>query len=306
MIAGIDAFNGNFLADLSQLQNKIAQVNKEITSGHRVNQASDDPSAVAPIISYQNEMAQIKQTQANLGVAQTESQSADGALQIAASLMDQVVSIGAKGASSTADGSTRTVLGQQIQQVLQQLVDLANTSVGGNYIFGGDDSSTAPYSYNWTSTSGVTQNTTQSNTAILRDSDGNETGARLTALQIFDVRDAANNPTSGNVFQAVYTLGQALLNNDQTGIQGGLDQVKAAENQLNQSTASYGNIENWIDQASQTATTHLNNLTVALGTVRDSDIAQDATQLTLDNTALQAALSAHANLNTKSLFSFLG
>ena len=306
MIAGIDAYNGNFLSDISQLENKISQVNKQITSGFRVNQASDDPSAVAPIIAYQSQMTEIGQIQTNLATTQTEAQSADGALQSASSLMDQLVSTGAQGASGTSDASTRTILGQQVQQTLQQLVALANTSVNGRYIFGGDDSSTAPYSYNWTSTSGVMQNTTQTNTAVIRDTDGNEIVPRMTAQQIFDMRDASGNPTSGNVFQAAYALGQALLNNDQTGIQTALDQVKTSEEQVNQATTSYGDIENWISQATTSATTHLNNLTEALSSVRDSDVATDATQLSLDNTALQAALSAHASISTKSLFDFLG
>ena len=306
MIAGIDAFNGNFLADVSQIETRISQINKEISSAIRVNQASDDPSAVAPIVAYQGEIAHVKQVQTNLDTAQTEAQTADGALQNAASLMDQLVSTGAKGASSTSDASTRSVLGLQVQQTLQQLVALANTSIGGSYIFGGDDSSAAPYSYNWTATSGVTQNTTQTNTATIRDSDGNEIVPRMTAQQIFDVKDANGNPSTGNVFQAAYDLGQALLNNNQPGIQSALNEVKAASNQVNQATTSYGDTETWIDQASQSATNHLNNLTQALSAVRDSDITTDATQLTLDNTALQAALSAHGTLSTKSLFSFLG
>jgi flagellin-like hook-associated protein FlgL len=61
-----------------------------------------------------------------------------------------------------------------------------------------------------------------------------------------------------------------------------------------------------MQQASQTATTQLNNVTQALSSIRDSDIATDATQLTLDKTAMDAALSAHGSLNTKSLFSYLG
>ncbi len=306
MIAGIDAFNGNFLADVSRIETRISQINKEISSGVRVNQASDDPSAIAPIVAYQSEMAQVKQVQTNLDTAQTEAQSADGALQNAATLLDQLVSTGARGAGSTTDASSRAVLGQQVQQTLQQLVALANTSIGGRYIFGGDNSSTAPYSYNWTTTSGVVQNTAQANTATIRDSDGNEIVPRMTAQQIFDLKDSNGNPTTGNVFQAAYDLGQALLSNNQGGIQTALDEVKAGSTQLNQSTTSYGNTESWIAQASQSATSHLNSLTQALSAVRDSDITSDATQLTLDNTALQAALSAHATVSTKSLFDFLG
>lgn len=306
MISGIYADNGNFLADLSLLENRISQVNKQISSGIRVNQASDDPSAVAPILAYQGQISQIKQVQTNLNSAQTEAQTADGALQTASTLMDQLVSLGAEGASSTSSPSARAVLGQQVQSIQQQLVAVANTSIGGTYIFGGDNSSTAPYTFSWTSPEGVIASGTPTNTATLRDADGNEIVPRLTAQQIFDVQSPPGAPAPGNIFQAAFALGTALLANNQPGIQSALDQVKAGSAQLQQSTTAYGNIENWIQQGSQAATTHLNNITAALSTLRDSDVATDATQLSLDQTALQAALSAHANLNAKSLFDFLG
>ncbi len=306
MIAGIEAYNGGFLADLSQLETRISQVNTQITSGYRVNQASDDPSAVAPILEYQSQISQIKQVQTNLAGVQTETQTADGVLQTASSLLDQLVTLGANGASSTATAATRASLAEQVQGIEQELVAVANTTVSGRYIFGGDNASTAPYTYDATSAEGVVQNTGQANTATISDSNGNQLVPRLTAQQIFDVKNPDGTPAAGNIFNAAYSLSQALLANDQTGIQNALTNVKAGVTQLGQATTSYGNIENWITQASQSATTQANNLTQALGSIRDSDVATDATQLTLDNTALQAALSAHASLNTKSLFSFLG
>lgn len=82
--------------------------------------------------------------------------------------------------------------------------------------------------------------------------------------------------------------------------------MKAGVTQLGQSTTSYGNFEDWLTQASQTVATHVANINSSLSAIRDSDVAGDLTQLTLEQTALQAALAAHGTLNTKSLFSFLG
>ncbi len=314
MIAGINSYNGSFLADLSNLEAQIANVNKQITSGFRVNQASDDPAAVAPIISYQVELSQLKQVQTNLNTTQTEAQTADGALQTAASLMDQLVSLGSKGASSTSTAADRQTIGLQVQQIEQQLVSVANTSVGGRYIFGGDATASQPYTYNWGATSGVTANIvpTPTNTATVRDGDGNEIVPRMTAQAIFDVPNpvqplppAPQIPTS-NIFQGAFNLGSALLSNNQAAAAAALDDVKAGVTQLGSATTFYGNTQNWIQQASSSATDKVSSITQSLSAIRDSDVATDATQLTLDRTALEAALSAHASLSTKSLFSYLG
>jgi flagellar hook-associated protein 3 FlgL len=306
MIAGIEAYNGSFLADLSQTEARIAQANRELSSGYRVNQASDDPSAVAPILDYQNQLAHLTQVQSNLNAAQTDAQTADGALQNAATLIDELVTIAANGANTSTSAATRATLGTQVQAIEQQLVAIANTSVRGRYIFGGDTPSTAPYTYSWTSPEGVVQNSGAAGTSILRDSNGNAINPSLTAAQIFDLRDPTGEPAPGNIFNAAYSLGQALLNNNEAGIQSAILQVKVASDQLGLVTTGYGNTLTWIQQATASATNEQNNVTQALGAIRDTDVAEAATQLTLEQTALEAALSAHGNLNTKSLFSYFG
>ncbi len=405
MMAGLQAYNGMFLADLSNLESRISTVNNQISSGIRVNQASDDPAAVAPIIAYQSEIASINQVQTNLSTTQTEAQTADGALESASTLLDQLVTLGANGASSTATAADRQTFGQQVQDVEQQLVALANTSVNGQYIFGGDNPTVAPYTYNWGATSGATANVaTPSSTASISDSNGNQIVPRLTAQSIFDLQvSPGGGPAAGNIFQAAFDLGQALLSNNLTGatstslatvtnpatsnidpsssftltvngtnysipgpistlnglataingsgagvtasavnvgtaaapdyrlnlqspngapdsiklsdannvsllstISAGIDEVKAGATQLSQATTSYGDIQTWIQQATSSATSKLNDIQAALSSIRDADVATDATQLTLDQTAMQASLAAHGNMNTKSLFDYLG
>jgi flagellar hook-associated protein 3 FlgL len=306
MISGLQANTPSFIAYLSNMEARLATVTEQLSSGSRVNRPSDDPNAIAPIIAYQGHINYLTQVQANLNQAQTEAQTGDNALQQATSLINQLVTLGSQGASSTSDASSRAILGQKVQAIQQQLVNLANSSVSGHYIFGGDDSGTAPYSYDWSSSGGVVQNSSATNTQILRDSDGNTITPRMTAQEIFDARNSDGTPASGNVFQAAYALGTALLANNQSGVQSALDAVKSASDKVSSATTNYGNIETWITTGLQTATAHVNDLTQALGAIRDADIPSLATQLTLNQTAIQAAIAADGSLNTRSLFSYLG
>lgn len=309
MLAGLDGFSNGFLADLSNIENRMTTENKQITSGIRVNQASDDPTAVASILDFQRTIDQISQVQTNLNTANTEALAADGALQQASTALDQLVSIASQGASSTVTATSRTVLGQQVQQLAQQMVSIANTTVQGRYIFGGDDATTPPYSFDWTQPDGVVQSASAgsvTSTTTLRNATGGMINPRMTAQAIFDVRDGAGNPTTGNVFQAIYALGQALQANDQAGVQAAIPMLQSAVAQVGQATTFYGHVETWIQNAQQDGTQISNNLQQALGTTRDADIAAAASQLTLDQTALDAALAAHGSFNTRSLFSYLG
>jgi len=306
MLSGIDGSNASFLADLNRIQNNISQTTNQISSGVRVSQASDDPAAVGSILEDQNQIDQINQVQTNLALAGTDAQTADGALESASSLMNQLISIAGQGTSLTANGTTNTSLAQEVQQIQQQLVSIANTTVDGRYIFGGDDPTTQPYTYTGNAPEGVVQNNTAANTNVISDASGNTIVPRMTAQQIFDAQTSPGVPAAGNVFNAVYSLSQALLSNNQAGIQAAGASISAAASQVSQANAFYGSTENWIQQATSEASSSLTNLQSALGGLRDTDVAAAATQLTSDQTSLEAALSSHADLSTKSLFSYLG
>ncbi|MGH9584113.1 MAG: flagellin, partial [Bryobacteraceae bacterium] len=146
------------------------------------------------------------------------------------------------------------------------------------------------------------QTSAPANTAILRDSSGNSIVPGLTASQIFDSQNGA---AGSGVFAQVHALWQALQSGDQNFIQSAAIGLKSAVTQINQAETKYGDLENWIGQASQDASQRLTNLQSALGTLRDADIPSVATQLTMDETALQAAISAHATLSNKSLFDYI-
>jgi flagellin-like hook-associated protein FlgL len=121
----------------------------------------------------------------------------------------------------------------------------------------------------------------------------------MTADQIFD-------SPGGSIFQAAFHLGSALLSNNQSGIQTAITEVSNSQQQVAAATTNYGNIENWISSGISSATSHVNSLTEALSAVRDADLPTLATQLTADQTAMQAAISADGSLNVKSLFDYMG
>src|SRR5436305_12800636 len=208
MLKGIQGQNPTFLSDLSRIQSRISTANKQITSGYRVTQASDDPGAISSIISWQGQIDHLTQTQTNLANAKTQNETADGALQTTNTILDQLITIGSQGTTETTTSDTRAALADQVKQLAGQIVGIANTSANGKYVFGGDDPTTAPYTFDWTSgTNGVVSNTTGAATALLDDGSGATTKAGKSAMTIFD-------SGSNSIFAAVYNLGQALANND--------------------------------------------------------------------------------------------
>ena len=298
MLSGIFANEGAFLSGLNQIENRITVTNQQITSGIDVNQPSDNPAAIQPILAVQAEIARVTQVQTNLNQVKTAATTADGALQTANSVINQLISIGAEGANTTTTQLARSSLGEEAGQLEQQLVSLANTTSEGGYIFGGDNPETPPYSFDGTDppTANVANPT---NTGTVRDAEENAIVPSLTAQQLFD-------SPNGSVLQATDALRQALLNNQPDDVETALQSLQTAATQLNSGAESYGAIETWLSNASTDASQRITSLQSQLSGLRDTDVTAAASQLTLDETAYQAAIQAQATLPTKNLFSYLG
>jgi flagellar hook-associated protein 3 FlgL len=190
MLRGIQGQNPTFLTDLDRIEARLSKANNHLTTGIRVSQASDDPTAITDILKYQGQIDHLQQIQTNLAAAKVNASTADGALQSASSILDQLTSIATQGASDTSSQTTRAQLGQQVQELQRQLVAVANTTVNGRYVFGGDDPSVVPFTFDWTVPGGVVSNSTSGATGYLQNGDGSWITASMTGSEVFDATTA--------------------------------------------------------------------------------------------------------------------
>jgi flagellar hook-associated protein 3 FlgL len=307
MLAGLQAYTSTFLSAVNAAETRINTANQQLSSGYRINVPSDDPGAIDAILGFQSQIDRVTQIQSNLSRATTIANVSDSALTSASDLLNQLASIAAQGSSSTATAASRASLAQQVQGIDEQMVSLANTTFSGQYVFGGDDATTQPYTFNWSAAGGVVQNNTAGTTVTLANSDGDSILIPAqTAQQIFDAKTAAGTPAAGNIFQNIYTLGQALQNNNQAGVQASVASINASIVQLGQASTVSGNTLDWLQNSTSTAASNLTSLQSELSGLRDADATQAATNLTTSETAMQAAIAAQGTLNIKSLFSYLG
>src|ERR1700733_9576982 len=141
---------GWFLNGLSNLQQEEAQTERELSSGYQVNDASDSPAQTPQLIQLGSTLATVQAYQENLQNVQTEASTADQAIGSSITLLQSAINIATEGASSTATAASNQIFADNIQGIQQQMVALANTTVAGRAIFGGNQDQSAPYRYNAT------------------------------------------------------------------------------------------------------------------------------------------------------------
>jgi len=305
MIPGLSSANAQFVADVDNLQTQLNNTQNQLATGLRVNQASDAPEELGDIFQSRAELASVNQVSQNLTSVQVLVNAGDSSVQSAIQLMQNALSLGTEGASSSASPSTQSSLATQVQSLLSQMVGLSQTQVNGVYIFSGDQSGSPPYQLDPTSPTGVQQLVTAQATQQIADPSGLTFPISLTAQQVFDARDANNNPTSQNAFAALNNLQLALQSGNDANITAAINDVQSASAYLNQQLSFYGSTQNRITSALDLAQKFQLQDQTQLSNLQDADVTSLALQLTQQTTSLDAAMAAEAKKPTSSLFDYL-
>src|SRR5579871_1441336 len=206
MIKGFGTISENFLANLDTLQQRLALTQEQISSGKRINQASDDPGALPDVLQLEADLGRVNQVSQNLGNVTASVNTAESALQNATTVLNQVTTLGEQGANSTTTAAQRGALSQQVQQSLVQLVSISQTTFDGQYVFGGDNPNQIPYQLNLANANGVDQLNAAPSTVLIQDATGATFAVSQTAQYIFDDRNPDKSLAADNIFAAVNSL----------------------------------------------------------------------------------------------------
>jgi len=305
MISGLSPSNQQFLTSIGEMQQQMQTVETQLSSGYRVNQASDAPQEVEDIFQTRANLGQANQVIQNLTTVQAQVNAGDSALQNAIQVLQQASTYATQGASSTTTVAQQQELATQVQSLQSQLVSLSRTQVDGVYIFSGDQSGSPAYQADPSSPTGVDQLITTEATQQIADPTGVTFQVAMTAQDLFDNSDSSGNPTPQNAFAALQSLQTALQSGNQNGVVQALSSVQSASAYLNQQLGFYGAAENRISSAISLAQKFQVQDQTQLSNLQDADVPTDAVDLTQLTTSMDAAMAAQARQPVSTLFDYL-
>ncbi|MCU1260590.1 MAG: flagellar hook-associated protein 3 [Bryobacterales bacterium] len=305
MISNLSPSSQIFLADLSRLQARTNAAQRQISSGFKVESASDAPDQISRLLQLEANLSANTQSGTNLTNVKAEVDTGESAVSTAVQALEQAITLGAQGASSTVTASARLGLADQVLYLQQQLVGIAGTSVQGRYIFGGDADTQLPYQLDLANANGVDRLTNTPDTRQIQDASGNSFPVAETAQNIFDHRNPDDTFAPDNVFVALNSLRVALTNNDTPGIASALDALHTSSAYLNTQLSFYGRTQDRITAAVNDQQNRDVAIKAQISNIRDADLTAASLELTTGNTELQAALAGEAKISKNSLFSYL-
>lgn len=305
MFAGISPVGQQFVNNINNIQSQVNRADQQVSTGYNLNQPSDAPDEVSPVLQLLTQIDQNQTMNTNLTVVQTNVNAAETALSSSVSLLQSASTMAAQATGPNQTAATRQAMAQSVQALLQEMVSNSQTQVNGQYVFSGDQGSAPLYQLDLSATNGVDKLATATNTNLVQLPNGSKVSMTLTANSVFDDTDSTGAPTANNVFAALNGLRTALLNNDTTGITNSMTSLQSASTYMNSQLAQIGNAQSTLSTALTDNQNDSVQLQTQLSSVRDANEAEAITALTQGQTQLQAALSAQARLPTTSLFNFL-
>jgi flagellar hook-associated protein 3 FlgL len=306
MISNLTPSAEAFLANMERVQRRVEEANRQVTSGKRVNVASDAPDEVDTILQLRADQTRNTQIQSNLALAKTDADAADSALAAAAKIMDRARTLGAQGANFTLNATGRQSIADEIQSLQEQMLSISRTTVQGRYIFSGDQDGTPAYDLDLTNPTGVAALNFSSATRRVEDPAGGSFAVTRSAADIFDARNDDGTPSTANVFAALNNLRLALTANDTAAINTASTAVQNAADHLNTAEAFYGSVQSRIQDAMNYGNSYDVQLKTELSQKEDADITAAAMTLNQGTIQLQAAFQMEAKMPRTSLFDYIG
>jgi flagellar hook-associated protein 3 FlgL len=125
--------------DMNQMSNKIGAQSK-------IKDLRDDPMAASRSTRFQSEITRLDRYAKNIENVRNTLSSAETGLQSSMDILQRVRELAVQGANGTLDSTQMGYIGDEVNQLLNELLTIANTKdQGGNSLFAGSLSQTTPF-----------------------------------------------------------------------------------------------------------------------------------------------------------------
>ncbi|HEY8416908.1 MAG TPA: flagellar hook-associated protein FlgL [Limnochordales bacterium] len=285
------------LANLNKHLSRMEELHFQMSSGKRIRVPSDDPAATSIGMRLHTSLNQVRQRRANLDAGLSWLEATDAALGEATEVLHRAKELAVYGASDTLPQDARDALAQEVEQLIQHIVDIANTRHGGLYIFSGHKTLTPPY----------TLDPTQPVPTAPPQYAGDD------GLRLYEFDDGVTVPVNvpGNtvfdpVLEALVDLHAALKQGDGPALSGTvMNKLEAALDGLLRARADVGARSNRLELARARLDDLELNLEKLVSHTEDVDLARVIIDLKVAENSYRAALASGARIIQPSLLDFL-
>ncbi len=251
----------NSLADsIDTANNNVLLAQQQLATGKRVVEPSDDPAAFAQASLLQTESSATSNDASLASLMQSRLTVADGALAQVTTAITSAIASATEGADGTISTTQMATIAQDVQSQLDTVIQGANVNYAGVYLFGGNQTQAAPYSF-----AGAYAGDSGSNSASF----SNGTTVPVT----FDGQSVFGDSASG-VIGTLTSLVTALTSGNKANVSAALAQLNTDLQQVATVRASIGSSINNANALATGANATITTLAGDINQVAGADLAK--------------------------------
>ena len=278
-------------ANLGKNSNTLNDLYVQASTGKKLIDASDDPSAIGSVFSSRTSIATSERYLESIAETQDGIDILDGYLDSAEDILVRAKEIATAAVNGTLSDEDYATYADEVEELQKALLNIANTQVDGKYIFAGYAEDTEPFSGD-----PVAYNGTEDH-KMVEISAGQTVQTNLTGSEVFT--------SPADSFAILSDLENALNNGDTTALEISLEDLETAADQIRSKRSEMGNINSNLDDVS----TMLENLQLQmeerLSGYQDADLVEVMSGITQAELAYEAALNVSSRMSKLSILDYL-
>ncbi len=295
----------NTIYNLQQAAAKINQLTDLTASGQNINKPSDDPIASKLLVDVGDKLKLADQYDSNMSKATTWLNYTSTVLTGMSDIINQVSKVAGTVNSGSTDPTLRQSVHDQLVDLKSQLVDMANTQYGDQYIFGGAKNTTPPFDIT-SPTNAYSGDSTQIGIEINQNStiSLNITGDRL-------LKGTGSSPSYGStdilatLDSLIKAVGDSSTASDVGGISTSIIGLQDGTKQLNNATSDILSRTTRLSNMTTLNANIKNMFSSIVSNVQTVDYNKLGIELSQQQTAYSAALASTAKVQGLSLLNYL-
>jgi flagellar hook-associated protein 3 FlgL len=289
------------LANLQNNINRLGQTQQQLSSGKLIQRPSDSPAGTVSAMEIRSQIAANKQYARNADDGLGWLTVADNSLQVSADTVLRARDLVLQGMSAVSQGSmdNRSAIAAEIDQLKNTLMGLANSTYLDRPVFAGTANSTTAFDG-----AAATYGTYQGDDGQVQRTVGADMKVRVDVpgRVAFSTGIPSDDVT---VFEVLTTISDKLRGTNAGPLGDELTRLEGVRRQMHTQLSAVGARQAQLDRMRQSSDDTILRLNSQLADVESIDLPKTITELQLQQTAYQAALSAGARVVQPSLIDFL-
>tara|TARA_B100000676_G_scaffold299151_1_gene343085 strand:+ start:225 stop:1181 length:957 start_codon:yes stop_codon:yes gene_type:complete len=139
-----NSFNNDLRHNITKLAERQLRLQQQVSTGHRIDSASDDPNAMRRVLDLRNEQGLLRQYQDNITILRENTNMVYSTVQGFKKLSDRASEI-AVVADGTKGPSALNAYAKEVDQLIEEAFRMANSKHRNVYIFSGTKGTTEAY-----------------------------------------------------------------------------------------------------------------------------------------------------------------